>query len=450
MTLEGRGLSERASGRGGRFFVPYSAAGDLVKASALETGDNIFDARIMELLRTGPGRTHPKCPLYYRPGGQRWCGGCDFQHLNYETQLKAKQEIALDCLGKTPSLRGVHLDAVQRSPEQWRYRNKLQVPFRRNLGKTTAGFFHPGTHDVVNCEDCPVQNELSTAILREVKKIADAQGWSVYDEDLHRGWLRHLLVRTTRSGAAMVTLVANGEPRFNIQPALSRLAEEFPQIKSLYLNIQTEQTSVILGRSWQRLVGEAQLEETICGKRFLFYPGSFLQVNTPAAEALYLAAASFLDMGERTSELYDLYCGVGTIGLTVGAKFKRVIGIEENAGAAACAWKNAQRNKIRNVKFIAARAEDVLAKELHGTLRQTASVVVDPPRSGCAKSLLEKFRHPMVRKVVYVSCNPETFMRDADFLVHSGYILKKLKPADLFPQTSHVELLGFFERAHKS
>ncbi len=431
--------------------MPYSAPGDLAKAKVLSkpgTADQI--AIPMELLNTAPGRVKPACPLFYHPGVFRWCGGCNFQHLSYDMQLKAKAQIAKDCLAVEGIANKIALESTTRSPQQWRYRSKLQVPFSKRVnGTIAAGFFHPGTHDVVDFEDCPVQSELSVAILREVKKMVALRRWTVYEEARDRGWLRHLLVRTTMQNEAMVTFVGNGNPPPDLEAAVSKLIYTIPQIKSVYLNVQDGPTAVVLGRQWVKLAGASQIEETLSGKRFLFYPGSFLQVNTPAAQVLYRAAADFLAMGERTTELYDLYCGVGTIGLTVGSGFKHVIGIEENAGAVACAWKNAERNNIRNARFIAGKAEDVFAKETHGTMRNTCTVLVDPPRKGLAPGLISRLSHPMVKKLLYVSCNADSFARDAQMLRRSGYVLKRVRPIDLFPQTSHVELVSYFERMHR-
>jgi len=431
--------------------VPYSAPGDLAKTKVLSKPGTVDQIAIpTELLHTAPGRVKPACPLFYHPGAFRWCGGCDFQHLSYDMQLKAKQQIAKDALAMEGIANKIALESTTRSPQQWRYRSKMQVPFSKRLnGTIAAGFFHPGTHDVVDFEDCPVQSELSVKIVREVKKMVAGRNWTIYEESRDRGWLRHLLVRTNSQDEAMVTFVGNGEPVKDLEVCVGKLVHMIPQIKSVYLNIQNGPTSVVLGRQWIKVSGASQLEETLCGKRFLFYPGSFLQVNTPAAQVLYKAAADFLAMGERTSELYDLYCGVGTIGLSIGGAFKQVIGIEENAGAVACAWKNAERNGVKNARFIAGKAKDVFAKEAHGTMRNTCTVLVDPPRKGLEPGLIARMSHPMIKKLVYVSCNHDTFARDAQQLRRSGYVLKRVRPVDMFPQTAHVELVSYFERLNK-
>ncbi|MFA5162244.1 MAG: 23S rRNA (uracil(1939)-C(5))-methyltransferase RlmD [Elusimicrobiales bacterium] len=421
--------------------LPYCTPGDLVRAAVSVSGRY----SVSEILHAGPGRTAPKCPLFFKPGAKRWCGGCDFQHLGYDAQLKAKSAVAAACLGNA-GLR-VGLESPLPSPLHWRYRNKMQLPFAKFGGQVRAGFFHPGTHELVDCPDCAVQSESAVKIALEVKAMAAHSGWSVYNEDEHTGWLRHILIRTNSRGEAMISFVGNGEPRFNLTAAAQKLAYRLPQIKSVYLNIQMEQTSVVLGRHWEKLLGETQLEEKICGRRFLFYPGSFLQVNTAAAQELYKTAAQFLAQGARAAELYDLYCGIGVIGLSVGAGFKRLTGIEENAGAAACAWKNARLNNIPNARFIAAKAEDFFSKG--AAFSNSAAVIMDPPRTGCSPKLLTALNNTLVKKIVYISCNPETFARDAKLLTRSSFELKRVKPADLFPQTAQVELVAFFERRNR-
>ncbi|MCX5783096.1 MAG: 23S rRNA (uracil(1939)-C(5))-methyltransferase RlmD [Elusimicrobia bacterium] len=436
---DGRGIT--AGER--KIFVPYAAMGDLLRLEVSERG-TILHGRILEVLEKGQGRISPKCPLYFSPGKRIWCGGCDFQHLNYETQLELKSGMVKSCLSRFNSLRNANVEPVIKSPQIWRYRNKMQAPFGEDGGKILAGFYHPSSHEIVDFNDCPVQPQRPVELARAVKEMAQKNFFPVYDEKKHCGWLRNVLVRTNGAGAMSVTFVVLEEPRFNTAKLVKELTAKFHEIENIYLNIQTEQTSVVLGNRWVKLCGNSLMEEKISGVRLMFYPGSFLQVNAPSAEILYKTAGELLAMGERVSELYDIYCGIGSIGLIAGRKFASVIGIEENKGAVACAWKNAEQNKAKNIKFMAGRAEDIVVKQLK--FNRPAAIVLDPPRQGCPSELLSKLGHTSVKKIVYVSCNPSTFARDADILAHKGFSLKKIAPVDLFPQTSHVELAGYFER----
>ena len=368
------------------------------------------------------------------------------QHLSYEAQLSAKTKSAADLLRRSSSTAGICVEKALKSPLLTRYRNKAQVPLRSDNGAVRAGFFHPGTRDIVDFTDCLVQPELSVKVINAVKKTACVQKWQIYDRTARKGWLKHIFVRTTRGGKAMAALTAGYEPPIDMLKAARQLSVEIPEITSVYLNIQPRDTSVVLGPRWIKIDGTSLLEETICGLRFMFYPGSFLQVNTPAAEILYGIIHEFLASGQRTGGLYDLYCGIGTISLIEAKHFRAVTGIEENKGAAACAWKNAQKNKIRNVRFMSGDAEEIFAARIERAPSVPVSVVVDPPRQGCGRGLLEKFKHPGIRKIIYASCNTETFARDAGILRSSGFALKKIQPVDMFPHTSHIELAALFER----
>ena len=437
------GFSLALSRSGQKFYVPYAAEGDILKI-AVDSRDPSRSANILEIVKKSPLRAEPDCPLHFRPrGSERWCGGCDMQHLSYEGQLHTKEKrLAAQLLNCRATAR-IKPEPITPSPHKWRYRNKVQVPFKKAMGGVIAGFYHPGTHEAIDFKDCPVQPELSTKIILDIKKNARERRWPIYDEELNTGWLRHVLIRTNTRGEAMVSLIGAKTPPRWIEEWSEEFTRRFPQVKSLYLNTQPGQTSVILGKKWIKLYGASTISERICGLDFMIYPGSFLQVNTPAAELLYKTASDFLRCGYKTTDFYDLYCGTGTITLTAARLFQRSTGIEENKGAVACAWKNAERNKIGNVRFIAGKAEQLFTTS---SVPRPCSVLVDPPRQGCDKSLLLKLKHPHVKKVVYVSCNPQTFIRDAELLTLEGFELKRLRPADLFPQTSHVELVALFEK----
>ncbi|NLO92003.1 MAG: 23S rRNA (uracil(1939)-C(5))-methyltransferase RlmD [Elusimicrobia bacterium] len=441
----GNGVSLAVARNGNKYSVAYAAEGDHAKI-AVSARNPDRQATLLEVVSKGHGRVEPLCPLYFRPGREKWCGGCDMQHLSYQAQLHAKQTSLETLLRTCRATARIKAEPITPSPQQWRYRNKVQVPFARRGGRYEAGFYHPGTHDVVDFQDCPVQPELSTKIILDIKKTAREHRWPIYDEELNTGWLRHALVRTNVRGEAMVSLVAAKAPQRWIRAWAEEFQKTFPQVKSLYLNTQPGRTSVILGKKWERLAGATTITETICGLDFMLYPGSFLQVNTPAAELLYRTAASFLRGGLKTPDFYDLYCGTGTITLIASRLFRNAVGIEENKGAVACAWKNAERNRIGNARFFSGKAEELFNSS---RINRPCSVLVDPPRTGCDKSLLLKLKHPHVKKLVYISCNPQTFVRDADILAMEGFELKRLRPADLFPQTSHIELAALFERSRE-
>jgi len=452
MAPQGMGLGRPAGGRGGKIvFVPYTAPGDVVEVEMERVRSGFCQARFLRLDAPGPGRVEPACPLHFaprRPGPA--CGGCDWQHLSPQTQLEAKREMVRDCLFRIAKLRSPEVEPTIPAPAPWRYRNKVLVPFGQERGVPIAGFYSPGTHRIVGFEDCPVQPELSVRLVRKVRSMAASLGWRVYDEAANSGWLRHLFVRTNSQGQALVALVTR-TPEFREQEDfVASMRREFPEIVALFQNVQPLKTPVVLGPSWRKLWGADRLEERLGALRLLASPAAFLQVNTPACELLYREVREGLCAGgKRPSIVLDLYCGVGSIALWVADASDRVLGFDENREAIVDAWGNARFNGVRNARFHAGSIETQLGpirKILAGCERGTASVILDPPRSGCAKSVLKALFDPAVGRVLYVSCNPATLARDVDWLCRHRWRLSKVQPVDLFPQTSHVETVAILDR----
>ena len=254
-------------------------------------------------------------------------------------------------------------------------------------------------------------------------------------------------MRTNTRGQALVALVTTSDAFPKRDEAIRELQAAFPEIIGLWQNIQPEKTSVILGPTWRHLAGAKQIEETIGPYSFLVSPGAFLQVNTGAAAVLYDAAAAALGHGGRKFDLaLDLYCGTGTLTLWAARAARRVVGVEENRDAVKDAWKNAERNGVKNARFSVGRVESVLPR-MRQELSGEAAALVDPPRAGCTVPVLRALTNRAFKRLVYVSCNPATFARDAAYLSKAGFTLAGVQPVDLFPQTSHVELVGRFDRA---
>jgi 23S rRNA (uracil1939-C5)-methyltransferase len=453
MAPQGMGLGRAAcSERGKVIFVPYAAPGDVVEVEMERVRPGFCQARLLRLDSPGPGRVEPPCPLHCAPGRQGpACGGCDWQHLSPQAQLEAKREVVRDCLFRIAKLRSPEVEPVIPAPTPWRYRNKVLVPFGRGgPGGVVAGFYSPGSHRIVGFEDCPVQPELSVRLVRRVRAMAASLGWSVYDEAAHSGWLRHLFVRTNSAGQAMAALVTR-TPEFRGQEGfVAALRAEFPELAGLFQNVQPLKTPVVLGPSWRRLWGADRLEERLGALRLLASPAAFLQVNSPACELLYREVRDGLCAdGKRPSLALDLYCGVGSIALWVADACGRVLGFDESREAVADAWENARLNGIRNARFHAGAVETQLGRirrALGGVEPGGAAVILDPPRSGCAKPVLKALADPAVGRVLYVSCNPATLARDVDWLCRHRWRLSRVQPVDLFPQTSHVETLALLVR----
>lgn len=450
MAAEGEAVA-KADGSPRVIFVAYAVPGDVLEVEITQAKSSFARARILKILKSGPERVTPACPLHFDPSRPRAraCGGCDWQQLNYQAQLRHKREIVLDCLGRIGKFRDPIVTETIPSPNPWGYRNKVQIPFgpAPEGRRPVAGFYAPNSHDIVDLEACPVQPELSVRLALKIKDLAEALGWRAYDEKTGEGWLRHLFIRTNAEGRALAALVTRGPEFPKRDEFIAAVRQSFPEVVGLHRNIQPLRTSVILGPRWERLWGAGQIEERIGRFSFLVSPAAFLQVNTPAAEKLYAAAVDALTRsGLRCPLVLDLYCGAGTLSLWAAQAAPKVIGVEENRQAVRDAYQNAERNSVRNVRFYAGRAEAVLPRLEKEGLPAACAAIVDPPRMGLSSSALRLLTTPRLRRLVYVSCDPATFARDAAFLCRSGFRLSGVQPVDLFPQTSHVELVGLLDR----
>lgn len=449
MAPEGPAIA-RAPGSSRVIFVPHGVPGDRLEIELTLEKSSFARGRILKLLEPGVERREPPCALHYDPSRARpACGGCDWQQFKEEAQLRHKREIISDCLVRIAKLRDVAVEPVIPSPSVWGYRNKVQVPFTEPAPGGTrprAGFYATGSRDIVDMEDCPVQPELSVRVVRAIKDTYAKQNWG-----RQRGWLKHLYLRTNSRGEALAALVtrAKGFPGGSSgqESFIAEMNKSFPEIVSLYQNIQPLETAVILGPDWIRLWGRRQLQETIGRFKFQASPGAFLQVNTPAAALLYDAALAALRHGGRTWEtVLDLYCGVGTLSAWVASSVGRVVGVEENRDAVRDAYKNIELNGIKNARFSAGRAEALLPKLMKSLPGRELAALVDPPRAGLSVPVMRCLTAAPLRRLVYLSCDPATFARDAGYLTQAGYKLLRVAPFDLFPQTSHVELVGLFDR----
>lgn len=452
MSPEGQGLG-RIEGSGAVVFVPYTVPGDKLEVEIITAASTFGRGRVARLLEPGPERIEPPCRVHFhaeRPAAPS-CGGCDWQQLSYEAQLRHKQGVVRDCLTRIAKLGSVRVEPVLASPQPWGYRNKVQVPFapaREPGGRPGAGFYAAGSRRVVDQDACPVQPDLSVRIAAAVKDHCAKHRWPVYDFESKRGWLRHLFIRTNASGKALVGLITRTPafPKEQETKFISAMRESFPEVSSIFHNVQPDQSNVVVGLEWRRLWGAKGLEERIGPYLFSASPGAFLQVNTKAAALLYEVAFSMLQRPHAPWSLaVDLYCGVGTLTVWIAKAASRVVGIEENREAVRDAWENAKRNKAHNVGFSCARAEAGLPRLL-GAQASECAVLVDPPRAGLGTPVLRSLTAKTVRRIVYVSCDPATFARDAGYLAQAGFHLKTVQPVDLFPQTSHVEIAALLDR----
>ena len=392
---------------------------------------NYAVGRLVEVIKKSSERTEPFCPLYKN------CGGCQLQHMSYPAQLKWKRQQVVDAIERIGKLGGVKIFDTLGMENPLRYRNKMQFPVGKNL---LVGCYARGSHKIIDTNACLIQNELNDKILNAVRRVAKKFYLPPYDEDTHRGFLRHVMGRVGCGGEFMVVLVTAAKNFPDEKNFVRALVKELPEVTSIQQNVQTFHNNVILGRDTKILYGKPTIHDKIGDLRFNISARSFFQVNTAQAEVLYKTALDFAELHGRETVL-DAYCGTGTISLFLARKARKVIGVEVVSSAIADAKKNSRENKIRNAEFFVGDAVKILPKLFSAGVFAEV-VVVDPPRVGCDKKVLETFAAMQPEKIIYVSCNPATLARDLKILSDFGWRTKKIQPVDMFPFTSHVECVA--------
>ena len=429
------GLSSEGSGvgryNGMAVFVAGAAVGDELECVIIKAKPNYAIGKIQQILTPSEDRTPSDCSVFPR------CGGCVFRHISYGAELRHKEQRVRDSFARIGHL-DVPVAPIAGGERYNHYRNKAQYPVTTANGRLVAGFYAPFSHRVIGCRRCLLQPEEFEGLLNAVARWAEKYKIPTYDERTRKGLLRHIYLRKAfGTGEVMVCIVINGEKLFKAQELKNALLKENGNVKTVLVNRNTEDTNVILGKESDVLYGPGYIEDVLCGKRFRISPLSFYQVNHDQAERLYQKAAEFaLADGAKTA--LDLYCGAGTIGLTMADKLEKLIGVEIVPEAVEDAKTNAKLNGTENAEFIcgdAAKAATIL-KERGET---PDAVILDPPRKGCDAALLKTVAEMGPERIVYVSCDPATLARDCAVLTSLGYAVKEACPFDLFPRTAHVE-----------
>ena len=433
LSSDGSGVAHSADGEA--VFVPGTAPGDEARVRIVKDCGRYAFGILDELLTPSPDRIPVDCPV----AGP--CGGCSLRHLDYAAELRAKQESVLDAFRRIGGLEVPVLDILP-SPDVDRYRNKVQFPVGIDKnGVPCIGFYAGRTHRIVPCPDCKLQPSVLNEIGNALCAFFARQGIRPYDEQSGKGLVRHIFLRRgAHSGQIMVCLVCTRAKLPHAEQLCTVLRGQFPAISTILLNVNAKNTNVILGSENHILYGPGYIEDTLCGVPVRLGPLSFYQVNTLAAERLYGVAAQYAQLTPDDT-LLDLYCGMGTIGLSMAEQCRELIGVEivpeaiESAKANAARMGEAVAAKSRFFCADAGQAATQLAAEgLHPDI-----VMLDPPRKGCDEATLSAVVRMAPRRVVYVSCNPATAARDAAWLEKNGYHTEKVQPVDLFPRTKHCE-----------
>ena len=363
---------------------------------------------------------------------EKKCGGCPLLALPYREQLAKKQARLQELLGGFAPVK-----AVQGMAEPLHYRNKAIASFATQRGKLVCGLYAEGTHRVLPGADCLLQEEILNKTLAAVLDAARACRWTAYDEDRGTGLLRHTVLRSSCSGKVLVTLVTPGPDLPGSKNFCTALRKKAPWVVSIVQNINLTRSSAVLGSREKTLYGPGFVLDTLCGTQFAISSRSFYQVNRTQTEVLYKKALELAKLTGRETVI-DAYCGIGTIGLCAAPLAKQVIGVERNPAAVKDAAANARRNKIANARFVCADATEWMAAAAGEGLHPDV-VFLDPPRAGSTPECIAAVNKMKPRRIVYVSCDPETLARDVAAFTRLGWRAAKFCPVDLFPQTKHVE-----------
>lgn len=439
--IEITALSSECSGIGKKdgmvIFVPFSAIGDKLEVKILKVNKTYCYGKIEKILTPSPDRVTPDCPVYTK------CGGCSLRHIGYEAQLRAKEQFVKDAFIRIGGLSPEFLPIICNDTING-YRNKLQMPIGTDKdGNLIAGFYAFHSHRIVPCEKCLLQPDIFSEITADFIKIATELKLSAYDETTHKGTLRHLYLRKGHySGEICLCTVASKNTR-ELKILSDRLLEKYPEIVSSVININSKDTNVILGEKEILCTAKDTINDTMCKNHITISPKSFYQVNTASSEKLYAAARDFADAAGKN--VLDLYCGAGTIGLSMARTAKQIIGVEIVPEAIENAKQNAIANGINNCEFICADAAEA-AKILHSRGIRPDVIMVDPPRKGCGKEACEQIAAFSAPRIVMVSCNAATAARDCAYFKELGYSTDKCVAVDMFSGTNHVECVVLITR----
>jgi 23S rRNA (uracil1939-C5)-methyltransferase len=442
ITIEDIGSEGEGIGKyeGYTLFVKDTVMGDRALVQVMKTGKTYGYARLVKLIRPSDFRVEPRCPIAAK------CGGCQLQHIDYKKQLEYKENKVRSCLKRIGGFTDIPMEPVCGMEEPYYYRNKSQFPVGRNKdGSVAIGFYAGRTHSIIDTRQCCIGAKVNEDILALMRNFIERYRIEPYDEETHKGLLRHILIRVGHStGEIMVCLVVNGT-QLPYKEELIQGLRQIKGMKSICLNVNKEKTNVILGEKIIPLWGEPYITDCIGSIQYRISPLSFYQVNPLQTKKLYEIALDYADLhGDEV--VWDLYCGIGTISLFFAQKARMVYGVEIIPQAIEDAKTNARINGIENAEFYIGAAEEVLPGKYREENIKADVIVVDPPRKGCEQSLLDTMLAMSPRRIVYVSCDPATLARDLKYLCEKDYELAKVRAVDQFGHSVHVETVVLLTR----
>ena len=378
------------------------------------------------------------CPLYKK------CGGCQLQNLTYPQQLSHKQAKVIKLMGRM-----CYVDEIIGMDEPFHYRNKVQSAFGYRNGKLISGIYQSSTHRIVPCDECLIEDEVADRIVVTIRKLAQSFKLKAYDRETGRGLIKHVLIKHGfKSGEIMAVIVTAGGQFPSQRQFVNALLQRHPEITTIVRSINDSGVGLLVGERCENLYGEGYITEELCGLKFRISPRSFYQVNPVQTEVLYNKAVEFAQLSGK-ERLIDAYCGTGTIGLIMSQNAGEVIGMELNSDAVRDAKANATLNRAENIRFVCGDAGKIM-RSMAAEGERADVVVTDPPRAGCSVEFLKSLVKLSPKRVVYISCNPETLARDLRFLAKNSYKPTRIQPVDMFPFTDHVECVVRVEKIQKT
>ena len=413
------------------YFVDGLFIDEEAELEVLYQRSGVYFAKVKKLIKSSKNRIQPKCKICTS------CGGCQYQQINYETQLEYKTKRVKNAIQRIGKIDTKVNDCIG-AKNPYFYRNKIQVPFSKDKkGNVIYGFYKENSHIIMPIKQCAIEDERAGPILWDIKLLLEKHKIPTYNEDNRQGILRYVLIRTSIHYDEIMVVLVTSKMNFPGQRnLLNDLIKLHPEITTIVENINTRKTNVILGEKEKILYGKGIIKEQICGLNFDVSASSFFQINPVQVETLYNTAISLLN-DNKNQVVLDAYSGVGTIGMIASKKAKKVISVEINKSAHKNAIENAKRNDIKNIDFICADAGEFISS-FEGDLDV---VIMDPPRKGSDEKFLQTLIDKKIKEIIYISCNPETLARDLNYL-KENYEVRYIQPIDMFPMTCHVETIA--------
>ncbi|MEL5865697.1 23S rRNA (uracil(1939)-C(5))-methyltransferase RlmD [Clostridium cochlearium] len=440
VSITGMGTKGEGIGKIDNFtiFIPGAILGEEVEVNIIKVNKNYAVGKLLNIIIASEERVKPICDIYTR------CGGCQLQHMSYKEQLNFKRQKVKDALLRLGGI-DVEVEPVLGIKNPYRYRNKVQLPIGKENEKVSIGFYAPRSHNIIDLKTCLIQDEKADDIIKILREWIKEFNVPIYNEKEHKGNLRHIMVRTAfKTDEVMVVLVTKDKNLPHKEELINKLIENLQGVVSIIQNINSQKTNVVLGKESIVLWGKDKIIDYIGNFKFAITPLSFFQVNPIQTEVLYNKALEYAGL-KGNEVVFDAYCGTGTISLFLSQKAKKVYGVEIVAEAIESAKLNAKENNVDNVDFIVGESEKVIPELIEKGIKADV-VVVDPPRKGCEKSLLEAMANMSPEKIVYISCDPATLARDLCVLEKLGYKVIRVQPVDMFSNTYHVENVVLLEK----